>query len=76
MKSFVVILLIAASVHVLLPAALATKTTTDGRLTISSEALGALVIATSSCNFVDAVPGRRRRRRRRRCFYAADMYCL
>ena len=63
MKIFAVIVLVILSVQAFLPGGLATKATTDGRLTVSSGALGALVMASSSGNLADA--NRRRRRRRR-----------
>ena len=63
MKGFIVILLIALSVQASLPGGLATKTRMDEHLTISSGALGALVMVKSSSTLADAFLGRRRRRR-------------
>ena len=54
MKLFMLLLLVNLSLLAILPNGLATKTTTDGRVTVSSGALGALVMASSSGNLVDA----------------------
>ena len=70
MKIYVVLLFLALSVQAFLPGGMAKREPTDGHLTTSSGALGALFVVSSSVNLADAVPGGRRRRlfsgRRRR----------